>query len=61
MPKKPTLDPIVEEVRNARAAYARRFGFDLDAIARDLMRKQKKNAKRLRTLESGTSARAVRR
>ena len=29
-------DPIVEEVRKAREAYAEEFGFDLDAIGRDL-------------------------
>lgn len=30
------MDPIVEEVRAAREAYGRRFGFDLQAICRDL-------------------------
>lgn len=29
-------DPIVEEVRRVREEYAARFGFDLDAIYRDL-------------------------
>ncbi len=29
-------DPIVEEVRRSREAYAARFNHDLDAIARDL-------------------------
>ena len=29
-------DPIVEEVRKARDAYAKRFDYDLDAICRDL-------------------------
>lgn len=29
-------DPIVEEVRRARDAYARQFNYDLDAICEDL-------------------------
>ena len=29
-------DPIVEEVRRARDAYAKQFNYDLDAIYRDL-------------------------
>lgn len=29
-------DPIVEETRRRREDYAARFGFDLDAIVRDL-------------------------
>ena len=33
-------DTIVEEVRQAREAYARRFNFDLDAMCADLRRKQ---------------------
>ncbi len=33
-------DKIVEEVRRAREDYARQFDFDLDAICRDLRRKQ---------------------
>ncbi len=33
-------DSIVEEVRNARYRYAARFGFDLDAIYRDLKQRQ---------------------
>jgi hypothetical protein len=34
-------DPIVEEVRAAREAYARRFGFDLRAICRDLREQER--------------------
>jgi hypothetical protein len=34
-------DPIVDEVRKAREDYARQFDFDLDAICRDLRRKEK--------------------
>jgi len=33
-------DPIVEEVREARQAYARKFNFDLQAIVADLRRQQ---------------------
>ena len=33
-------DPIVEEVRKARDEYAKRFNYDLDAICRDLQKKQ---------------------
>jgi hypothetical protein len=33
-------DTIVDEVRKAREDYARQFDFDLDAICRDLRRKQ---------------------
>ena len=34
-------DPIVEEVRKARAAHARKFGYDLEAIVRDLKRHER--------------------
>jgi hypothetical protein len=34
-------DSIVEEVRKARHRYAARFGFDLDAIYRDLKQREK--------------------
>jgi hypothetical protein len=33
---------IVEEVRRARERYAERFGFDLDAIYRDLQERQER-------------------
>ena len=33
-------DPIVEEVRRARAAYAAQFDHDLDRIVDDLKRRQ---------------------
>ena len=32
-------DPIVEEVRAARDAYAKKFGYDLVKIARELQKK----------------------
>ena len=34
-------DPIVDEVRRARDAYAARFNYDLRAIYRDLKEKEK--------------------
>lgn len=41
----PWNDPIVEEVRKARDAYAKRFNYDLDAIFRDLKDKERKSGK----------------
>ncbi len=37
-------DPIVAEVRAAREAYAKRFGYDLKKIGADLMKKQRVRA-----------------
>jgi hypothetical protein len=34
-------DPIVEEVRKVREAHAKKFNYDLHAIAADLKRQQK--------------------
>jgi hypothetical protein len=39
----PWEDPIVEEVRQARDAYAKRFNYDLDAIYRDLKEKERRS------------------
>ncbi len=33
-------DPVVEEVRSIRDAYAKRFNYDLDAIVDDLRKKE---------------------
>lgn len=33
-------DPIVDEVRRVRKEYATRFNFDLDAIYRDLKKRE---------------------
>ena len=38
-------DPIVEEVRKVRDAYAKKFNYDLDAICRDLQEKQRLSKK----------------
>ena len=35
------IDPIVEEVREARHKHAERFNFDLHAICEDLEKKEK--------------------
>lgn len=37
-------DPIVEEVRANREAYAKRFGYDLRKIVADLIKKQEARA-----------------
>jgi len=41
----PWEDPIVEEVRKARDAYAKRFNYDLDAIYRDLKEKERRSGR----------------
>jgi hypothetical protein len=41
----PWEDPIVEEVRKVRDAYAKRFKYDLDAIYRDLKEKERKSGR----------------
>ena len=38
-------DPIVEEVRRVRDAYAKQFNYDLDAIFRDLKAKEQKSGR----------------
>ena len=43
-------DTIVEEVRQARDAYAKKFNYDLDAICRDLQEKQKLSDKKVISL-----------
>jgi hypothetical protein len=40
-------DPIVEEVRRARDAYAKQFNYDLDAIYRDLKTKERQSGRRV--------------
>ena len=39
-------DSIVEEVRTARQAYAKRFNYDLEAIYRDLKEQEKRSGRR---------------
>ncbi len=38
-------DPIVEEVRRVRDAYAKQFNYDLDAIYWDLKAKEQKSGR----------------
>lgn len=40
-----TRDPIVNEVRQFRDAYAKRFHYDLEAICRDIRAKQTQSGK----------------
>ena len=40
-------DPIVDEVRRARDAYAARFNYDLRAIYRDLKEQEKRSGSKL--------------
>lgn len=40
-------DPVVEEVRAIRDAYAKSFNYDLDAIARDLRKKEAAGERKL--------------
>jgi len=39
-------DPIVEEIRQIRDAYAKQFNYDLDAICEDLRKKQEQSGKK---------------
>ena len=39
-------DPIVDEVRRAREAYAARFNYDLQAIYRDLKEQEKRSGRK---------------
>ena len=39
-PMQPWKDPIVEEIRTAREAYAKQFDYDVHAICRDLRSRQ---------------------
>jgi len=40
-------DPIVDEVRRARDAYAARFNYDLKAIFRDLKEQEKRSGRQI--------------
>jgi hypothetical protein len=44
------VDPIVEEVRKHREAYAKRFNYDLAAICRDLRKQQKASGEKVVSL-----------
>jgi len=40
-------DPVVDEVRSIRDAYAKQFNYDLDAMARDLRAKEGQSGRQL--------------
>jgi hypothetical protein len=40
-------DPIVEEVRKIRDEYAKKFNYNLNAIAADLIKQQKASGRKL--------------
>ncbi len=46
------IDPIVEEIRREREAYAAKFNFDIDAICRDLQRQELESGHEIVTLPS---------
>jgi len=41
------VDPIIEEVRRIRREYAKRFGYDLRAVAADVRRREQQHPGRL--------------
>ena len=41
------VDPIIEEVRRIRQEYAKRFGYDLCAVAADVRRREQQHPGRL--------------
>jgi hypothetical protein len=45
-----SLDPVVDEVRAIREAYAERFHYDPEAIYRDPKEQERKSGRRLVTL-----------
>lgn len=48
-------DPIVDEVRRARDAYAARFNYDLRAIYRDLKEREKRSGRKLVSYAEGVT------
>ena len=49
-------DPIVDEVRRARDAYAARFNYDLRAIFRDLKEQEKRSGRKLTSYAQDATA-----
>ena len=43
-------DPIVEEIRREREAYAARFNYDLEAIYQDIKRQEQESGHEIVTL-----------
>jgi hypothetical protein len=48
-------DPIVDEVRRVREAYAARFNYDLRAIYRDLKEQEKRGGRMVVSCGKGSS------
>jgi hypothetical protein len=48
--KETDVDDILREVRKAREAYAKEFGYDLQAIHRDLKAREQASGRRIVTL-----------
>jgi hypothetical protein len=44
------VDDVVQEVRKIREAYAKQFGYDLEAIHRDLKEQEKVSGRRIVSL-----------
>jgi hypothetical protein len=44
------MDEVLEEVRKAREAYAKQFGYDLQAIHRDLKQLERASGRRIVSL-----------
>jgi hypothetical protein len=51
-------DPIVDEVRRARDAYAARFNYDLRAIFRDLKEQENRSGRKLVSYAQDATVRA---
>jgi hypothetical protein len=49
-------DPIVEEVRRVRDAYAARFNYDLQAIYRDLKAQEKRSGRKIVSYAESSTA-----
>ena len=49
-------DPIVDEVRRARDAYAARFNYDLRAIYRDLKAQEKRSGRKIVSYAESTTS-----
>ena len=57
-------DPIVDEIRRVRDAHAARFGYDLDAIFRDIKEQEKSSGRKFvsfppRSLEPNKALQSV--
>ena len=48
-------DPIVNEIRRIRRAYAERFNHDLHAICEDLRRQERESNRQFRTPSQGNA------